>query len=407
MTLLSAWALRALFLWFKPEDAVANDAVYWSRVARLLLEGHNPYTHSNLLNWPPLWMVVVYGLGRLAEHVGDFFPGLWGLLLVAESGLIIATFGLLRAVAPRARGAVLLPAIALNPFAIFQVCQHGNFDVLMSLCIVLALTAVAAFARRDDPLSWLSACAWLGLGVLTKAVPVLLAPLLFSRARSLPARAWALGAVMLLGPAVLGVAVVYVLAPEGVWTNVIQYRSIGGWHGIPGLLRLAGADAAVSLHQRAFAPLLLASMAAAAAVLWRRPVSDPRRLVLLAALGLLAVATLGPGYGAQYGYWYLPLLTVCYAAFPDRRWRVLLASSAVVLAATSLFEYGLLQDSGALLVRLTGSHEMASLSADWSTPAATTIARLPLFLAQLLVLAGGMVLLVRSGATPAGPSPER
>jgi hypothetical protein len=115
---------------------------------------------------------------------------------------------------------------------------------------------------------------------------------------------------------------------------------------------------------------------------------------LLAALVLLAVPNLGPGYGSQYVYWFLPLLTICYLSFPMRWWRVLLMSTWLIVIATYLVEYGLFKSHGALLLALRpGDAHLKELSQKLSTPAAQTMVRLPMFLAYLLVLACGVRLL--------------
>jgi hypothetical protein len=96
---------------------------------------------------------------------------------------------------------------------------------------------------------WLAASAWLGVGVLTKTVPLILAPLLVA-GRRLGRRVHALGMLLFLGPAALGLGVLAVLTPEGVQRNVLAYRSASGFYGLSGLLHLAGLSAAEGLLAR-------------------------------------------------------------------------------------------------------------------------------------------------------------
>ena len=67
--------------------------------------------------------------------------------------------------------------------AILLVCLHGNSDVNVGLLVTLAVTALIAYSRSRDIVFWLGGCLLLGIGVLAKTVPLVLAPVLAPGAR--------------------------------------------------------------------------------------------------------------------------------------------------------------------------------------------------------------------------------
>src|SRR6185503_8397760 len=136
------------------------------------------------------------------------------VLILFEIGVLVGTFRLLRLLAPEAKAtAILVVGICVNPIAVLLICQHGNFDVLVGLWVVLFLTHLVLFQRGEEARDFLAACAFLGLAILTKTVPLVLIPLLVGAARRVAPRVRAQGAVLLLGPVVLGMSVLYILAP--------------------------------------------------------------------------------------------------------------------------------------------------------------------------------------------------
>src|SRR5215831_17748511 len=216
--LLTVLALGLLAL--LPDGAVSADAHYWEIVAATLRRGLNPYVETTLLNWPPLWMMVVAALDWTARTLGvPFQRALVGFLLLADLAAMALTWLLLRRLWPRARAERWVAAgLALNPVSILLCCQHRNFDVLVALSVLAALLALERRARTGALEDWLSACGWLGLGVLAKTVPLLLAPLLAPGAR----RARGLGVLLFLGPTALGLGVLMALAPAAVERNVLS-----------------------------------------------------------------------------------------------------------------------------------------------------------------------------------------
>jgi hypothetical protein len=111
--------------------------------------------------------------------------------------------------------------------------------------------------------------------------------------------------------------------------------------------------------------------------------------VLLATLLLLAIPALGPGYGPQYAYWYIPAAIVSYPLL-DGAWRRALVAFYAVAAVTYVVEYALLRALGRLLVAFfDGSASLLRLSDRLSTPGAVTVLRVPLFVAFLVLLVVG------------------
>lgn len=401
IVLLAALGARAAFLLFLPQ-VFSRDVVHWSYVARALVDGENPYEVTTFLNWPPLWMTIVWALARIHVHFGVDFVLLVRLtLILIELAVLFRMFRLLALVAPDARAtALLVVGICLDPIAVLQICQHGNFDVLVGLWVVLFLIHLVLFQRGGGALDFQLACLFLGLAILTKTVPLVLMPLLIGAARRVSPRARLLGAVLALGPVVLGMSLIYAQAPEGVTRNVLAYRSTGGYFGISGVLELVGLARVASAWGAAFPWLLLAGLAALSSALWRRALRE-RELVLASALLLAAVPALGPGYSPQYVYWYLPLLVVSFACHGSR-WRGLLLASYAIAACTYLVEYALFDSHGSFLVALRPEDpRIARWSAALSTPGAQTLVRLPLFVTFLVLLSAGAVLVWRSRVAPA------
>src|SRR5262249_51075158 len=158
---------------------------------------------TGVLNWPPLWLMVIVALQSVADLLNvAFWSVLRVYLVLVESGLVVALYAtLVSAGAHRlAVRRALLFGIALDPVAIILVCQHGNSDVQVGLLVTLAVAALGAYRRSHDVAAWLCGCLLLGLGVLAKTVPLVLAPLLAPGARRASGAGRALGAALFLGP---------------------------------------------------------------------------------------------------------------------------------------------------------------------------------------------------------------
>jgi hypothetical protein len=201
-----SWLARAAFV-AAIGDASSLDVDYWRGALSAQDEGTNPY-ETGVLNWPPLWLMVIVGLDYAANLVDLGFWTVLRIYLVAvESALVIALYltlvssGAERLAVRRA----LLVGIALNPVTIILVCQHGNSDVQVGLLVTLAVAALGAHRQSRDVVMWLAGCLFLGLGVLAKTAPLVLAPLLAPGARLASRAGRALGTALFIGPAALGV----------------------------------------------------------------------------------------------------------------------------------------------------------------------------------------------------------
>ncbi len=398
VVLVIALAARLLFMALIPPAARSVDAHNWEQVANRLNAGENPYQTTTLLNWPPLWMQTIFVLSKIATALGiPFFRVLQAFLILVESMVMVLLIQLIRNVAPEARARGLaIAGMALNPAAILLVCQHCNFDVLVAFWLMLFMLGLLRYNRTSDGADWLWACLFLGLGILTKTVPLVLVPLLAGGFRVAAARSKFLGLALLWGPVTLGMSVIYVLDPAGITAKVLEYRSIGGAFGFPGLLVLAGQEQWAVYFNAAFYLLLFTAMTAISILFWHRRSIGDRETVLLAALLLMGIPALGPGYAPEYLYWFLPFLAATFAFF-QAPWRRSLAAFAIIAAGTYLCEYAFLESHGAFF-RKAAPHQWL-----WRMPfvyefqpgTSQTLARLPLFAAYLALLVMGTGLLFR------------
>jgi hypothetical protein len=122
---------------------------------------------------------------------------------------------------------------------------------------------------------------------------------------------------------------------------------------------------------------------------WRRGLSASAT-VLLAGLMLAAIPALGPGYGPQYAYWYVPPLLASYLMLDDG-WRRILVAFYAVAAVTYIVEYALLIALGRFLVAFFSGSSFLERASGWlSTPGHETLLRVPLFIAFLVLLVEGV-----------------
>jgi hypothetical protein len=454
VVLAASWLARIVFV-AAIGDAHSLDVDYWRGALSAQDEGTNPY-ETGVLNWPPLWLMVIVALDYAANVVGIGFLAALRLYLVAvESALVVALYLTLLSSGAERRAVrrVLLVGIALNPVAIILVCQHGNSDVQVGLFVTLAVAALAAHRRSRDVVMWLVGCLFLGLGVLAKTAPLVLAPLLAPGARLAKNSGRALGAVLFLGPAALGVGVILALEPSAVWDHVIGYRSTRGFFGLYGMVTefavydvrfslvsvvAIGVLAAIGALWRRWSPVtpraafLLAAGGLVVAVLWlvemldrlasvdararygsaftlavvvgvvwlfRRLWSEdppsPSRLFLLVSVIFMLVVAFGTGYGAHYAYWFMPALVGTYVLL-DNAWRRLLRVAYVIAGLTYAIEYAFVPFLGSWAVAVFGTSEWMVDVADYlSTPNRWVIFRLPLFVVYLVVIAEGVSRLAR------------
>jgi hypothetical protein len=403
----ASWLVRIVFT-VAIGDAHSADVGHWLGVLDAQDEGRNPY-ETGVLNWPPLWLMVIVGLDYAANVVGvSFLTALRLYLVLVESMLVVTLYLTLMSVGA-ARAAVrraLLVGIALNPVAILLTCQHGNSDVTVGFLVTLAVAALIAHRRSRDVVVWLVGCLLLGLGVLAKTVPLVLMPILAPGARVASHTARGLGAALFLGPAALGVGVILALTPAAVLDHVIGYRSTRGFFGVSGLLDehffddLTGElDELTGIDARATYPTLFTLVLALGVIwlarqLWREPLPSPERLFLFVAVIFLALVAFGPGYGPQYAYWFLPALVATYVLLDDG-WRHLLLLAFVVSSVTYAVDYAFVPWLGAYADAIVGDADWVADTSEYlDDPQRLTLLRLPLFGVYLVLLLAGVRRLV-------------
>jgi len=398
-----AWLARLAFILKMPDSARSFDVNAWSTVADVLATGGNPYQATVFLNYPPFWLQLIFLIAKMSGMLSiEFFRCLQFVLIFFESAAILLTLRLIRRMAPAARAATLVVVgLALNPIAILQVCQHCNFDVIVAFWLLLFLLSLLRYNRTKDFADWLCATLFLGLGILTKTVPLILVPLLAGGFRQATHRIRFLGITLLLGPVSVGLSIIYVLAPADVITKVIEYRSRSGYFGLSGLCHLAGLDGAAFVCNLAFYALLLAVLVFSAIFFWRRQSIGDRETVLWAALLLAGIPALGPGYAPQYIYWFMPLLVAAFAGFRGN-FRLVLAAFGVIAACTYVVEYALMGAYGMFLPKILALENpnlaiaLVPLITRIQKPAGETLASLPLFAAYLALLTSGVRVLFQS-----------
>ena len=396
---------RLLFMLLMPANVRSFDTFSWEKIADSLGRGENPYQTTPFLNWPPFWMQIIFVLSKMSAAYGiPFFRVLQIFLIAVEAGVVVLLIRMIRAVVPDARivGLVIL-GMALNPAAILMTCQHCNFDIVVGFWVLLFVLSLLRYNRSNDSADWLCACLFLGLGILTKTVPLLLFPMLAGGFRRAAANVRLLGVTLVFGPVALGISILYVLSPVDIATKVIAYRSIPGFFGITGLIKMAGLDGINGFYHALFYLALIASLAFTAILFWRLRSIGDRATVLYAALFLTCIPVFGPGYATEYLDWFLPLLVATYAFF-NGRWRFLLVCFGLILACTYLIECGAVGGEGTYIVNVwlykTGSiynipPGLLRLLSNLESAAGQTLTTLPLFLSYLTLIVVGTRLLAQ------------
>ncbi len=390
--LVVSWLVRLEFIAILPSYAYSYDISCFEDLALTLGTGGNPYaTTPCYFAWPPFWMIVLYGLDRIAE-LGSFklIEVLRAFLIVAESIALILAWKLASREAPGVnwRG-MLLFGFALNPIAILLTIQHGNFDIVVAVWVMLAVLALQTFQRSREPGDWLLACLFLGMGVLTKTVPLVLAPLLIPGARAMNWRERFLGGVLFLGPTALGIGVVYALEPGPIIDRVIFYTSFAGRFGFSGLAKVFGMTGVFAFLRPAISLAFLSLLVWGCVKAWSWTRVLDRQITLLAGLILFALPAIGPGFAPQYASWFMPLLAVSYVS-GSRRWKGSLIITFVVSSLTYLVYYAFARDLGGFLVYMWDSPTAIELGKLITEEEPRVWLTLPMFASWLALLVAGI-----------------
>ena len=85
-----ALAARVIFMLAIPPQARSVDAHSWETVANVLAGGGNPYQTTSKLNWPPLWLQLIFVISKISTTFSvPFFRVLQSFLILVESVVII------------------------------------------------------------------------------------------------------------------------------------------------------------------------------------------------------------------------------------------------------------------------------------------------------------------------------
>ena len=230
---------RILFMAFMP-NTYSKDLYAWLQVIDLLNQSKNPYTDSGVLNWPPFWMQILFAVHKVSDYTSISTISLIQFILISTEALtLLLTYWMLkRFFVYKNVTRLLILGWALNPIAILLSCQHCNFDIFVGFWILLSIAMMLKFFEDHSPVNLLMACFFLGIGILTKTVPLILAPLVLVAFQKQNISTKLFGFILLLTPVLLGMSIIYTLAPAGVRHDVIGYRSLAGWYGITGILSL-------------------------------------------------------------------------------------------------------------------------------------------------------------------------
>ena len=400
-----AVAARILCLCLWPAQAYSVDLKDWRIIAGSMLVGINPLTIDRLyqlLNWPPMWMEILSGLARISDRFDwPLMNCIRILLIAADVVLILSTWQLLRLLNVRDRAfRPVLWGLCLNPLMILLTIQQGNFDVIPTILILWFLQSLIRFRRVGDPIDWLLAAAWLGLGGFDGGDPEL-GLTLIGEARQLNFKTLALGAALCAGPVVLSLLPLYALYPQAITNGVLFYRGTQGNLGVIGLIQLFGGIAVVPRYRPIFTGILLIAMTVITVQLRRKPIRRDGDLVLLCALILIGLFEFGSGYCPQYWMWAAPLLCICYTQETIAFRRVLIAAGLIIVA-TNILVFAYNTDLGRFVIWWSPSPFNQHLS-DYFTDGThdLILLSLPMTVATLVLWLHGLRRLVANWTAPA------
>lgn len=368
-------------------EVASQDMSYWKIVTAVLARGGNPYIETPYLNWPPFWMICLWGFDQLATTSNIPLNVCIKIgLMAADLAVLWVIYLLLNQVRPNENHEkLILFGFVLNPLAIILTCVHGNFDVFVALWCGLTVLFTLRFAMSESPIDRLASAAFLGLGILTKTVPFLLFPLLFLRARRRPLQESILAAFLAIFPAVLGLGILYVLGSAAVDEKVIGYRGNPGWFGVSGMLDAVGYPfIARKVYPSIFFISILGGLTFLVKQFQESSLIAGRQILACSIFMLLMVPMVGPGFGLQYAYWSLPLLVVGIVFLGPRfaqASRYYLLTCAVVYP----FLYAFAPDLGAFLPHIAGKLGYAIEPLTLSK-LQSTIVTLPIFASGVWVL---------------------
>ncbi len=288
------------------------DMQSYDLVGRIVVQGGEVYRETaaeNRYPYLPLLMFWWAGAVHLAEVTGWDFAAIVRILpILADVGLALLIYSLLKASRGPGEGWFAGLLYALNPVAVFVSAYHGQFDPLAALLMV----ASAAWLRLPGAAGGL-----LGLGILVKSWPVLAFPSLAANLSTWRRRVIFAG-MMVLVPAA-GVALYslrYDTSPLEVLGRALSYnRGVGIWgytFFVRGLVQQFLNRPAVYTVLMSAARLV--TLLALAAVWWLKARHQKPFPSLL--LVFLAFFSFTHAFAIQYLMWLVPLGLLC----ADYRW---------------------------------------------------------------------------------------
>lgn len=327
----------AATLWLPPfDDDRVNDLYVYRVFAEPALDGGLPYREV-FFEYPPLAApaIALPGLAGVGEETFRFAFAGWTFLLAA---VVLLLGGALAAATGGCCRRALL-ALALSPLLLGAMIRT-HFDYAP---VALTLAALLLLCRGRPR----SGLAVLGLGVMTKAFPLVVAPVALAWLVARGQRREALQGGLVLAAVIGALALAAVaLSPQGAFDAVeyhtgrpiqvesapaVVLRALDGlnlgetardWSHRSDNLTHPAEDAVSAL----FALALIAVLAALAVGVAQRAREGPRVLVLGSLAAVLAFAALGKVLSPQYLIWIAPLGALAFA------WRMDALAALVALA---------------------------------------------------------------------------
>jgi hypothetical protein len=196
-------------------DAEVADVARYRKVSDHLLDvSWNPYQAPRLYPYPPPWAAWEAASGALTRRLGLPFPAVVKLPVAAADLAVVSLLG-------RRAGPGAAWIYALHPVGVLVGGFHGQFDSVMMLALLAAMTAVEA-GRRDRGAVALAAA------ISLKAFPVVLVPC-FLLAPGMDRRSRARFALLATAPVAL------LLLPFALHDFPAVRRELGGYGGVADL----------------------------------------------------------------------------------------------------------------------------------------------------------------------------
>jgi len=383
---------RGLVILFLPQSSFSYDLKTWNIVSKCFTLGQNPYISTKYVNWPPFWMQIIFICNQLSKFLNIPLDVIIRIFfLVIEVICIYLIIKISKKYLNSGKIAhLIIIIVVLNPIFIILNYQHGQFDVVVSLWVLLFLYFLMEYNESNGTISWLFACLSLGIAILTKTIPFVLLPFLFYKTYKLNKRIKLLGLLLSIGPTALGMSIIFALSPEHIFKKVILPNAVCGYFGISGFLRAVNLDGLIPLYSKIFTMLLFIFLIWISIFLYKYLYNiDNNHLLVLVFLHLIIIPILGPAYGPQYIYWYLYILILIYFS-KKLQWKKLFIIYYVTAIITYLIEYSLFPSHGAFLINAFNLKNLNILSNKLYSNDAQTLLRLPLLFLSLLLIFKGL-----------------